>query len=405
VKRMSVLALTPLLAALLVAGLGCRRQEAPKSDQVAERLGRDEAVYVKSPGSASGETVLAMDLGKLVRPERPGEFVELEHLPPVRQGRTATCWSFAATSLLESELRRQGKAPLKLSEMYIVYWEYVEKARRYLREKGRSFLGQGSEPDSALERVAQYGIVRETDYPGLPAGRTEHDHGPLFREFVEVLEGLKTRGEWDEARGLAAVRAVLDRHLGRPPGTITVDGRSLTPREFLTGPLGLDPTDYVAFISFSSLPFYSRGEFRVPDNWRHGGAYHNLPLYEFDLTLLRALRRGYSATLAVDFSEAGYNGDAGVAVVPTFDIPRNFIDQSSREFRFASGATTDDHAVHCVGYKEGKDVWFLVKDSWENAYRSGHKGYYFYRNDYIRLKCLMFLVHKDAVKETLVKFQ
>jgi bleomycin hydrolase len=405
VKRIPALIVPSLLAAALVAGPACRKQELPKSDQVAERLGRDEAVYVKRPASGGGEAVLAMDLSKLVRPERPGEFIRLEHLPPVRQGRTGTCWSFAATSLLESELRRQGKAALKLSEMYIVYWEYVEKARRFLREKGRSFLGQGSEPDSALERVAQYGIVREEDYPGLPAGRVEHDHGPLFREFAEALEGLKARGEWDEARGLLAVRAVLDRHLGRPPGTVTVDGRSLTPREFLTGSLGLDPADYVAFISFAYLPFYAQGEFRVPDNWRHGSAYRNLPLYEFDLTLLRALRRGYTAALAVDFTEAGYDGEAGVAVVPTFDLPRNFIDQSSRELRFVSGASTDDHSVHCVGYKEGKEIWFLVKDSWENAYWSGHKGYYFYRDDYVRLKCLMFLVHKDAVKETLAKFQ
>ena len=79
-------------------------------------------------------------------------------------------------------------------------------------------------------------------------------------------------------------------------------------------------------------------------------------------------------------------------------------DQSSRELRFASGSSTDDHAVHCVGYKEGKDVWYLIKDSWENAYLSDHKGYYFYRDDYVRLKGLMFLVHRDAVKEALAKF-
>ncbi len=404
-KRISALIVPPLLAALLVPGPACRKQEVSRSDQVAERLGRDEAVYVKRTAGGAEETVLAMDLGKVVRPGKPGEFVQLEHLPPVRQGRTATCWAFAATSLLESELRRQGKAAVKLSEMFIVYWEYVEKARRFLREKGRSFFGQGSEPDSALERVAQYGLVREEDYPGLPAGKGEHDHGPLFRDLAAFLDGLKARGEWDEARGLAGVRAVLDRYLSRPPETIPVDGRFLTPRQFLAESLALDPADYVAFISFAYLPFYTKGEFKVPDNWRRGSAYHNLPLYEFDLTLLRALRRGYTAALAVDFTEAGYNGEAGVAMVPSFDIPRNFIDQASREFRFASGASTDDHTVHCVGYKEGKDIWYLVKDSWENAYWSDHKGYYFYRDDYLRLKALMFLAHKDAVKETLAKFQ
>jgi bleomycin hydrolase len=404
VKKRAWVIAVPSLAIMVLLAVSCRKEEAPKGEKVAERLGRDEAVYVKRTAGGAEETVLAMDFAKVERPAKTGEFTELSHLPPVRQGKTGTCWSFATASLLESEARRLGKAEVKLSEMYIVYWEYVEKARRFIREKGNSFLGQGSEPNSALERVKQYGLVREADYPGLPSGRTEHDHGPLFREFKALLEGLKARGDWDETRAIAGVRAILDRHLGKPPERITVDGLAQTPKQFLEGTLGLNPADYVSFISFSYLPFYTKGEYRVPDNWWHSRDYHNLPLFEFSLALLRALRRGYSADLAVDFSEPGYYGELGLAIVPSFDIPRNFIDQSSREYRFVSGSSTDDHAVHCVGYKEGKDVWFLIKDSWENAYWSDHKGYYFYRDDYVKLKALMFMVHKDAVKEVLAKF-
>lgn len=403
-KRKAWVASGAALVLLVVADLSCRRDEATRGEKVAERLGRDEAVYVKRTARGKEETVLAMDFSKVERPSRPGEFTELFHLPPVRQGKTGTCWSFAAASLLESELRRLGKAEVKLSEMFIAYWEYVEKARRFIRERGDSFLGQGSEPNSALERVKQYGIVREADYPGLPPGKQEHDHGALFGEFRDYLQSLKARGDWDEGRAIAGVRAILDRHLGKPPETIAVDGLARTPRQFLDESLGLHPEDYVSFVSFAYLPFYTRGEYKVPDNWWHCRDYHNLPLYEFPLTLLRALRRGYSAALAMDFFEPGYYGEIGIAVVPSFDIPRNFIDQSSREFRFVSGSSTDDHAVHCVGYKEGKDVWFLAKDSWENAYWSSHKGYYFYRDDYIRLKCLMFVVHQDAVKEVLARF-
>jgi bleomycin hydrolase len=402
-KTMAVIGIL-ILTFMAVLLTSCERKPVKKGEKVAERLGRDEAVYVKRTAGGVEETILAMDFTKVERPAGTGEFTRLFHLPPVRQGKTGTCWSFATVSLLESELRRMGKADVKLSEMFIVYWEYVEKARRFIREKGKSFLGQGSEPDSALERVRQYGLVREEDYRGLPAGRTEHDHGALFREFKDYLDGLRGRGEWDEARALAGVRGILDRHLGRPPDSIMVDGRSLTPNQYLEESLGLKPADYVAFISFLYVPAYGRGEYKVPDNWRHSSDYLNLPLYEFNLTLLRALRRGYTTALAVDFSEPGYNGETGIAIVPSFDIPQNFIDQSSRELRFVSGSSTDDHAVHCVGYKEGKEIWYLIKDSWENAYWSDHKGYYFYRDDYVRLKCLMFLVHKDAVKETLAKF-
>lgn len=394
------------LVFLVAAGLtvSCGRKDADRGGQALAQVKHDEAVYVQETAEGEPRTVLSLDLSKTDRPADPVEFTSFFHFPPVRQDKTATCWSFAATSLLESELRRQGKAEAKLSEMFTVYWEFVEKARRFVREKGNSFFGPGSEPNSAMARIKQYGVVRASDYTGLLDGKSAHDHGPLVRELRDYLSGLAARNDWDEARALTGVRAILDKHLGRPPDRISVEGRSLTPLEYLAG-LGLDPADYVAFVSFMYLPFYTKGEFRVPDNWWHSQDYHNLPLYEFSLAFLRALRRGYTATLAVDFSEPGYSGENDIAVVPTFDIPSSYIDQSSREYRFTNGSTADDHAVHCVGYKEsGQGNWFLIKDSWENAYWGKVRGYFFYQDDYIRLKGLMFMVHKDAVKEVLEKF-
>jgi bleomycin hydrolase len=393
------------LAMVGLLALSCGRKEAPPGGAAAAgRPKHDQAVYTREGPDSREPVFLAADITGLSHPADILEFTRFFHLPPVKQGRTGTCWSFAATSLLESELRRQGKAEVRLSPLHTVYWEYVEKARRFVREKGNSFLGQGSEPNSALARIRQYGLVREADYTGLVDGRADHDHGPLFREYRDYLQGLAARSAWDEASAVAGVRAILDRHLGRPPARIEVDGRSLTPLEYLAS-LGLEPADYVSFLSFLHLPFYAKGEYRVPDNWWHCADYLNLPLYEFSLALLRALRKGYTATLAVDFSEPGYLGASDLAMVPTFDIPSSYIDQSSREYRFTNGSSTDDHAVHCVGYLEsGPGNWFLIKDSWENAWWGRQKGYFFYQDDYIRLKGLMFMVHKNAVKEVLDKF-
>lgn len=400
-RRASIPPAAVFLAAALASSCG---PGGPPAGPVAGQLKHDQAVYARETPTSPGRDFLAADLAGFERPADLLEFTRLPHLPPVEQGRTGNCWSYAATSLLESELRRKGQAEVKLSEMFTVYWEYVEKARRFVREKGSSFLGPGSEPNSALARIRQYGLVPAADYAGLPGGKTAHDHGPLFKEFRDYLAGLAAKNDWDEGRALAGVRAILDRHIGRPPDRITVDGRSLTPLEYLAS-LELDPSDYVAFVSFMYLPFYARGEYKVPDNWWHSRDYHNLPLYEYSLALLRALRRGYSVVLAVDFTEPGYLGEADVAMVPTFDIPSAYIDQSSRELRFKNGATTDDHAVHCVGYLESaKGNWYLIKDSWENAYWGKVKGYFFYQDDFLRLKCLMFMVHKDAVKEVLEKF-
>lgn len=383
----------------------CRQVDKNKAEKLAETLGHQEAFYLQEK-EAKGLPSLSLDINQISRPANIYEFIRHDCLPPVEQGNTGTCWSFAATSLLESELRRMGRPMVKLSEMFTVYWEYVEKARRFIREKGNSFLGQGSEPDLALERIKQYGIVRHSDYAGLATGLKSHDHSRLFKEYTDYLQSLKLKASWDEKRALDGVRAILDKHLGPPPEQIVVDGISMSPLDFLNKILGLNPSDYKSFISFLYLPFYAQGEFKVPDNWARKSNYYNLPLHEFYIMLLRALRRGYTATLSVDFTEPGYRGDADMAIIPTFDIPRNFIDQFSRELRFVNQTTTDDHAVHCIGYKEDLpgETWFLVKDSWENAFIGTNKGYFFYRDDYLKLKCLMFMVHKDAIKEIMGKF-
>jgi bleomycin hydrolase len=43
------------------------------------------------------------------------------HNTPINQGITGTCWSFSATSYLESEIYRLTNQKIKLSEMYTVY--------------------------------------------------------------------------------------------------------------------------------------------------------------------------------------------------------------------------------------------------------------------------------------------
>ncbi len=410
---------TRLVALILALGglltlASCKNQQRARNrferwvdQQFAPPEAKDGALYVTTDREGRQGTEFTVDFAAVQRPASPGVFTQLFHLPPVEQHKTGTCWSFGTTSLLESELRRQGRPEVKLSELYTVYWEYVEKARRYVREKGESALGQGSEPNSAIERMRTYGVVRAADYSGLPAGQTTHDHTRLFEEFRAYLEACRAKGDWDEAKALAGVRAILDRHLGRPPERITVDGRSLSPQDYLAQVLQLKLEDYVCFMSFMYLPFYSQGEYKVPDNWWHSADYYNLPLHEFYLAILRALRRGFTVVLAADISEPGNRGEENTAIVPTFDIPSPFLDQSAREFRFANKTSTDDHVVHAVGYKEAEkgNTWFLVKDSWETAYRGPHKGYFFYRDDYVRLKVLMFMVHRAAVREFLEKFE
>ncbi len=396
IRILPVLILFSAAACALLAP-ACRPAEKPAAPA-------DEAVYRQKPG-APDETILSMDFARISKPGGLEEFKPLYHTPPVQQGNTSTCWSFATTSLFETELKRLYGLEVKLSEMHTAYWEFVEKARRFIREKGNSALREGSEPNAVILRMKQYGAVRESDYTGLVGGATAYDHDSLHKELWACLEGFKARNDWDEAKALASVRVILDKHMGPPPETIEFDGRRLTPKEYLDQVLKLPLDDYVAFTSFKYTPFYKKGEYRVPDNWWHSQDYYNVPLGEFYGALTGALAKGFTVALAGDISEAGNYGPEDIAVIPSFDIPREFINQDAREFRFANKTSTDDHVLHLIGISKRPDGdWFLLKDSWQTAWQGRFKGYFFYRDDYVKLKMLTFLVHKDAVADLLAKF-
>jgi bleomycin hydrolase len=376
-----------------------RQEEEARDRFLAERKGMVYKQAEEAPGQR-----FSMDFSGLERPHAPAEFKTLWHFPPKRQWWTNTCWCFSTTSFMESELKRIHGQEIKLSEMYTVYWDWVEKAREYVRTKGQSVFDEGSEGESLFLRWKQYGVVREGDYTGLPKGQTVFNHQLLAEELKAYVAFVKKGAFWDEATVVAGVRGILDKHMGVPPERITVEGREFTPRQFLEEKLKLGLDDYVEFMSFQYAPFYAKAEYTVPDNWWHSKEYYNLPLGDWYQALKGAVEAGYTVAIGGDVSEPGYEGAEDVAIVPSFDIPQDYIDQSAREFRFTNHTTEDDHGIHIVGcLRKGKRDWFLVKDSARSAQR-GVPGYYFYREDYLKLKMLTFTVHKDAVKAVLAKF-
>ncbi len=178
----------------------------------------------------------------------------------------------------------------------------------------------------------------------------------------------------------------------------------MTPLEYYEKITKLNVDDYVSICSFMDKSYYTYIEYEVPDNWWHSREYYNVPLNEFMAAFKQAVRDGYTVELWGDVSEPGIDGHAGVAVVPTFDIPSQFIDESARQFRFSNGTTSDDHGIHVVGYcqKNGKD-WYLIKDSGSGSRNNSHPGYFFFSEDYVKLKMLGFGVHKSAVASLLKK--
>ncbi len=363
VRRM----LCAILATIIVVpGIAQDRRDRavfqPKRDTMLDSLKR-----VTRPEKKSDEkNEMQVDFSAIPAPRSTSEFSQVWHLPPIPQGVSGMCWCFSTTSFLESEIHRLTGRTLKLSELHTIYWEYVEKARGYVRSRGETHLGEGSESNAIFRIWKAYGAVPADAYTGLLEGKRYHDHElTVFAEFKAYLESVKANSAWNEDAVVATVRSILDHYLGPPPATVTVSGKQLTPREYLATVVRLNPDDYVDFLSLLEHPYYTKIEYEVPDNWWHNRDYYNIPLDDFMSVIRSSIRKGYSVVIGGDFSEAGYSrGADGIAVVPSFDIPSSAIDDAARQFRFSNGSTGDDHGIHLVGYAErdGKD-WYLIKDS------------------------------------------
>lgn len=340
-----------------------------------------------------------VDLAGFEVPKGLEGFKAAWHNPPVSQGNTNTCWCFSTTSMLESEVYRLHGKKVRLSEAFTVYGEYLERAKRFVRERGRSAVAEGSEANAVTRDWRLYGSMPWDAYSGLKPGQKFHDHAKLIEEVQAYLEHVRTSNAWGEEEVLRTVRSILDHHLGVPPEKFTVEGKEYTPKTYLRDYLQLDPDDYVDVLSYKQQPFGGQVEYEVPDNWWHSKDYYNVPLDVFMKALRTALGRGFSVSLGGDVSEPGKNAEKKVFMIPSFDIPSAYIDDDARQFRFSNGTTTDDHGVHLIGFQEinGKG-WYLIKDSGSSAFNQDPKGYYFLTEDYVKLKMMDFMVHKDAVK-------
>jgi bleomycin hydrolase len=346
-----------------------------------------------------------VDFSGMDLPDTISQFTRAWHNPPVSQGYTGTCWSFSTTSYFESEIYRVTGQKIKLSPIYTAYWEYVEKTRRFIRERGDSEFGEGSEANAVMRIWKKYGIVPLENYTGLQEGQEFHDHRVMFKEMKDYLNSLKTSNAWNEEMAIATIKSILNHYIGEPPTKIEYDGKTMTPIEFLKDAVNLNLDEYVDFMSLMEQPYYSKVEYKVPDNWWHSKEYYNIPLDDFMMILKRAVRKGYTVDLGGDTSEPGRDSHAEVAIVPTFDIPSEYIDENARQLRFSNKSTTDDHGIHVVGYmeKNGKD-WFLIKDSGSSSHNGKNFGYYFYHEDYIKLKMMDIMVHKSIAEDVFRKF-
>ncbi len=341
---------------------------------------------------------LAAFIASKAHPESVSDFKALPHLSSLNQDTTLICWSFATSSFIESEMKRLGMEPVRLSVVYPMYCVFLEKAKRFVETKGSSRLSPGDLFSGVLDIVAKYGTMPAASFEGMKETGTVYSHSRMYDEISALMRKVKKEGAWDETAVLARVKEILRAYVGEPPVEFVFRGTKHTPRSFADAIVRLPWNEYLLVTSFRYAPFDRFIELNVPDNWGRQSNYFNVPLDEFYEAMKSGVEKGYSVAFDADISEPSYERTKRYAIIPPSDVHEDSIDQNTREVRFKDERTTDDHLMHIVAYKRfGNEDWFLVKDSWRTAFEGSNGGYMFFHESYMKLKALAFLVHRNAV--------
>ncbi len=315
------------------------------------------------------------------------------------QCKTGTCWSFATTSFIESEIIRKGNKAVDLSEMYNVRLTYPKKAESYVRFQGKQQFGPGGLSHDVLAIIEEYGIVPEAAYSGFVNGSTTYDHEILDTKLTDLV----TEAVTSPTNGYkVTIEGILDNEIGVAPAEFKYNGTTYTPASFRDA-MKINPKEYVCLTSFSHHPFYSSFVLEVPDNWSKK-SYYNLPLDEFQRVADFALGKGFTIAWDADVSEKTFDARKGFAYVDVFQNEPK-IDQAKRQEAFDTYETTDDHLMHITGTAKDDqgNSYYLVKNSWGTE-GLANGGFQYISSSYFRFKTVCMIVHKDAIpKEIAVK--
>ena len=136
------------------------------------------------------------------------------------QGQSPTCWVFGTNSLFESDYFKKYNYTINLSEMFIARYAYIDKAKMYLKTKGRTYYKGGGQFHDVIRVVNNYGIVPQEVYRGIPDNGVSHNHAKLDTAMIRFARRLLRQGK--KVMGVKELKQIndtLDRYLGKVPAT------------------------------------------------------------------------------------------------------------------------------------------------------------------------------------------
>ncbi|GGK17879.1 MULTISPECIES: aminopeptidase C [Parabacteroides] len=358
------------------------------------------------------------------------EVVTVPATPVKNQAATGTCWCFATTSFMESELLRMGKGEYDLSEMFIVRQKYMNQLQDNYLRRGEGNIGQGSLSHTFKNAYRQVGIVPEEVYKGINYDSERHNHSEMV-QYMEAIANVAVKNKKRSPEYDKLIRNLFDTYLGELPAKFTYKGKEYTPKSFAES-LGLNMDDYIELTSFTHHPYYVKFDVEVPDNWEHQLMY-NLPLDEMIETVDYALNNGFTVCWDGDVSEKGFSFKNGVAINPEVKKVEDFSNTDRARFEkmdekerleevykfeqpypevkvtpevrqqgFEAFVTTDDHLMHLTGITKDQNgtKYYITKNSWGTD-RNKFGGYLNMSESFVRAKTIYIMLHKDAIPKAI----
>ncbi len=379
----------------------------------------------------------AQDVAKQDEAKKEGYVFTTVKANPItsvkNQASSGTCWCFSTLSFIESECIRKGVADttLDLSEMFVVSKAYSDKAVEYVRRDGNINFAQGSDFGDVFDVIDAYGIVPNSEMPGLNYGSEKHAHSELsavLKSYVQTIVRVPNKKQLTTAwlKGFQGVEAA---YLGEIPTKFKVDGKEYTPKEYAKK-LDIKSEDYIGLTSFTHHPYYTWFAMEVADNWRNTLSY-NIPLDEFMKVMEDAVMNGYTIAWGSDVSETGFTRN-GLAVAP--DVKKNEeaagsdqehwvgvdpekkkailnnldapgaeleVTEQMRQEGYDLKTTTDDHGMHIYGIAKDQNgnKYFMVKNSWGPTGK--YKGHWYASFPYVKYKTMNIVIPKAALSKEL----
>ena len=368
---------------------------------------------------------------KVIIPDSTGfKFTDVKVIKttPVKdQIKIATCWCYSTNTFFEDEILRKTGKQVHLSEGFVVYHCYLDKAIKYIRMDGRINFAEGGSAIDVPYVWKNYGMVPNEVYTGMVNG----DKKFATAELTDALSGYVNVINKNQMKKLSPAwvkgfKGILDAYMGELPEKFKWEGKEYTPQSYAASlPINLD--DYISVTSFTHHKFYEPFMLEVADNWLWSSSM-NVPLDDMKAIVDYALDKGYPIAWGADVSEKGFKWRKGYALLvkekdendlsgtdrerweqlsdkdreeEKWEIkgpcPELDVTQESRQLGFDNKETTDDHGMVIVGKavdQEG-NKYYKVQNSWDT--NQLYHGFFYVSEKYFLAKTMNIYLNKEAI--------